>query len=89
MAVQTGLGEPRGPWFVSPELDPDGRGYRDVPGGGPEAGRRSLRHRLLSVAAVVALSTVSGAAAYPAVKNERRADPVGVLTGWGAGRGRG
>ncbi|MGA4685146.1 peptidase S1, partial [Micromonospora sp. AB353] len=63
MAVQTGLGEPRGPWFVSPELDPDGRGHRDVPGGGPEAGRRSLRHRLLSVAAVVALSTVSGAAA--------------------------
>ncbi|MEU7805415.1 trypsin-like peptidase domain-containing protein [Micromonospora chalcea] len=63
MAVQTGLGEPRGPWFVSPELDPDGRGYRDVPGGGPDGGRRSMRHRLLSVAAVVALSTVSGAVA--------------------------
>ncbi|WP_216592604.1 S1C family serine protease [Verrucosispora sioxanthis] len=29
MAVQTGLGEPRGPWFVSPDLDPDGRGGTD------------------------------------------------------------
>ncbi|GAA3743451.1 S1C family serine protease [Micromonospora maritima] len=63
MAVQTGLGEPRGPWFVSPELDPDGRGYRDGTGPDQVVGRRSWRSRLLSVAAVVALSTVSGAAA--------------------------
>ncbi|MEW2327168.1 trypsin-like peptidase domain-containing protein [Micromonospora chersina] len=63
MAVQTGLGEPRGPWFVSPELDPDGRGRWDVPGSEREAARRSWRGRLLSAAAVVALSTVSGAAA--------------------------
>ncbi|MEU2611180.1 trypsin-like peptidase domain-containing protein [Micromonospora sp. NPDC007271] len=64
MAVQTGLGEPRGPWFVSPELDPDGRGRWDVPGSeraGP--GRRTWRGRLLSALAVVALSTFSGAAA--------------------------
>ncbi|MEU1683858.1 trypsin-like peptidase domain-containing protein [Micromonospora sp. NPDC005707] len=63
MAVQTGLGEPRGPWFVSPELDPDGRGRWDVPGSEQEAARRGWRRRLLSAAAVVALSTVSGAAA--------------------------
>ncbi|MDG4802449.1 trypsin-like peptidase domain-containing protein [Micromonospora sp. WMMD980] len=64
MAVQTGLGEPRGPWFVSPELDPDGRGGPfDAPGPAGSAGRHGWRGRLLSVAAVVALSTVSGAAA--------------------------
>lgn len=63
MAVQTGLGEPRGPWFVSPELDPDGRRRWDVPGSEREAARRSWRGRLLSAAAVVALSTLSGAAA--------------------------
>ncbi|MET8835446.1 trypsin-like peptidase domain-containing protein [Micromonospora sp. NPDC004540] len=63
MAVQTGLGEPRGPWFVSPELDPDGRPRWDVPGSERDAARRSWRGRLLSAAAVVALSTVSGAAA--------------------------
>ena len=37
MAVQTGLGEPRGPWFVSPDLDPDGsqaRGLTDCLVGG-------------------------------------------------------
>ncbi|NBE81830.1 S1C family serine protease [Micromonospora rubida] len=63
MAVQTGLGEPRGPWFVSPELDPDGWGRWDVPG--PEGGgrRRGWRDRLLAAAGVVALSTLSGAAA--------------------------
>ncbi|MEU4479469.1 trypsin-like peptidase domain-containing protein [Micromonospora sp. NPDC023966] len=63
MAVQTGLGEPRGPWFVSPELDPDGRGRWDGPGSERDAGRRGWRGRLLSAAAVVALSTLSGAAA--------------------------
>lgn len=63
MAVQTGLGEPRGPWFVSPELDPDGRGRWDVPGFERDPGRRGWRGRLLSVLAVVALSTLSGAAA--------------------------
>jgi putative serine protease PepD len=63
MAAQTGLGEPRGPWFVSPELDPDGRGFTDVPGSDRGRGGRGWRHRLLSVLAVVALSTASGAAA--------------------------
>ncbi|MFE9202178.1 S1C family serine protease [Micromonospora sp. NPDC007230] len=63
MAVQTGLGEPRGPWFVSPELDPDGRGRWDVPGSEQGPGRRGWRGRMLTALAVVALSTVSGAAA--------------------------
>ncbi|GLZ57901.1 MULTISPECIES: S1C family serine protease [Micromonospora] len=60
MAVQTGLGEPRGPWFISPELDPDGRGWWDAPERDP-GGRRP--RRLLAALAVVALSTISGAVA--------------------------
>ncbi|TDB77282.1 S1C family serine protease [Micromonospora sp. KC723] len=63
MAAQTGLGEPRGPWFVSPELGPDRRFRWDVPGSGEDPSRRRWRGRLLTAAAVVALSTVSGAAA--------------------------
>ncbi|MER5333883.1 trypsin-like peptidase domain-containing protein [Micromonospora sp. NPDC002717] len=63
MAVQTGLGEPRGPWFISPELDPDGRSRWDGPGSdrGPAGWRR--HGRLLAGLAVVALSTASGAVA--------------------------
>ncbi|MEW2428300.1 trypsin-like peptidase domain-containing protein [Micromonospora sp. NPDC047644] len=60
MAVQTGLGEPRGPWFISPELDPDGRGWWDAPERDP-GGRRP--GRLFTVLAVVAVSAVSGALA--------------------------
>ncbi|MEU7675905.1 trypsin-like peptidase domain-containing protein [Micromonospora taraxaci] len=60
MAVQTGLGEPRGPWFISPELGPDGRGWWEPPEREP-GGRRS--RRLLAALAVVAISTVSGAVA--------------------------
>ncbi|MEU4397385.1 S1C family serine protease [Micromonospora orduensis] len=62
MAVQTGLGEPRGPWFISPELDRDGRDWWDAPGNGRDPGGRRPR-RLLAALAVVALSTVSGAVA--------------------------
>ncbi|MEU1363629.1 trypsin-like peptidase domain-containing protein [Micromonospora zamorensis] len=60
MAVQTGLGEPRGPWFISPELDPDGRGWWDPPEREPGERRPG---RLLAVLAVVAVSAVSGALA--------------------------
>lgn len=63
MAVQTGLGEPRGPWFISPELDPAGRGGRDGAGAGRDPVGWRWRTRLLAALAVVALSTVSGAAA--------------------------
>ncbi|KXK63182.1 peptidase S1 [Micromonospora rosaria] len=62
MAAQTGLGEPRGPWFVSPELGPDGRGRWDVPGVGLDPGRRRPG-RLVAGLTVVALSTLSGAVA--------------------------
>ncbi|MEU4771907.1 trypsin-like peptidase domain-containing protein [Micromonospora sp. NPDC023644] len=75
MAVQTGLGEPRGPWFISPELDPDGRARWDGPGpdGGPN--RRGPRGRVLAALAVVALSTASGAVAGGLVAG--RDDPPG------------
>ncbi|TDC49770.1 trypsin-like serine protease [Micromonospora sp. KC207] len=63
MAVQTGLGEPRGPWFVSPDLDADRRGRREVPGRGGDGRQWSWQGRLLAAAGVVALSTLSGAAA--------------------------
>ncbi|RKN49388.1 S1C family serine protease [Micromonospora endolithica] len=62
MAVQTGLGEPRGPWFVSPELGPDGRGGWDVPGSERDPGGRRPG-RLLAALAVVAISATSGALA--------------------------
>ncbi|WDZ87384.1 S1C family serine protease [Micromonospora cathayae] len=64
MAVQTGLGEPRGPWFVSPELGPDGWPREHGTGTGPDrpGGRRPGR-LLAAAAAVVALSTASGAVA--------------------------
>ncbi|MEU4382040.1 S1C family serine protease [Micromonospora echinofusca] len=63
MAVQTGLGEPRGPWFISPELDLHGRPRWD--GAGPDGGpaRRRPGGLVLAALAVVALSTVSGAVA--------------------------
>ncbi|SCG37671.1 S1C family serine protease [Micromonospora inositola] len=62
MAVQTGLGEPRGPWFISPDLDPDGRARWDVPGSDRDPGRRRPG-RWLTALAVLAISSVSGAAA--------------------------
>ena len=51
MAVQTGLGEPRGPWFISPELDPDGRARWDVPGSDRDPGRRRRHGPLLAALA--------------------------------------
>ncbi|MGN9808397.1 S1C family serine protease [Micromonospora sp. BQ11] len=62
MAVQTGLGEPRGPWFISPELGPDGRSRWDGPGSDRDpGGRRS--GRLLAALALVAVSATTGALA--------------------------
>ncbi|ASW53959.1 S1C family serine protease [Plantactinospora sp. KBS50] len=63
MAVQSGLGEPRGPWFVSPDLDR--YGPDPVEGHGMPVATRATRWRraLVFALAVVALSTVSGALA--------------------------
>ncbi|MTK01975.1 S1C family serine protease [Micromonospora sp. CP22] len=63
MAVQTGLGEPRGPWFVSPDLDPDGRGGSDAASQAREGPLDGWRRRLLAGLAMVAISAGSGAAA--------------------------
>ncbi|MGX7670582.1 S1C family serine protease [Plantactinospora sp. DSM 117369] len=61
MATQTGLGEPRGPWFISPDLEPDGRGVPGVPGEVLAADRAARRRRaLLAALAVVALAIGSG-----------------------------
>lgn len=64
MAVQTGLGEPRGPWFISPDLRPD---WYDRPGGAdgghvPDRPGR-WRRRMLAGLAVLAVSASSGALA--------------------------
>ncbi|SDY56156.1 Trypsin-like peptidase domain-containing protein [Micromonospora pattaloongensis] len=58
----SGLGEPRGPRFVSPELDPALRpgGYGPEPAAAATATGARWRRRLLAAVAVVALSTVSG-----------------------------
>ncbi|MGI5213593.1 S1C family serine protease [Plantactinospora sp. CA-290183] len=60
MATQTGLGEPRGPWFISPDLEAGRPDVLGVPGG-PTLTRASRRRRaLLAALAVVALSIASG-----------------------------
>ncbi|MEV1287255.1 trypsin-like peptidase domain-containing protein [Micromonospora sp. NPDC049679] len=57
----TGLGEPRGPWFVSPELNPADRPGYGVPEAAPRGGGAGAwRRGLLAALAVVALSTASG-----------------------------
>ncbi|MEV7226550.1 MULTISPECIES: trypsin-like peptidase domain-containing protein [Polymorphospora] len=64
MSTPTGLGEPRGPWFVSPRIDPYGPPRVDVPEEQPAVARAARwRRTLLAGLAVVALSTVSGALA--------------------------
>ncbi|GIJ07096.1 S1C family serine protease [Micromonospora andamanensis] len=63
MAVQTGLGEPRGPWFVSPDLDPDGRGGADAAAQERDRLLGGWRRRLLAGLAMVAISAGSGALA--------------------------
>ncbi|NGM11919.1 trypsin-like peptidase domain-containing protein [Verrucosispora sp. WMMA2044] len=63
MAVQTGLGEPRGPWFVSPDLDPDGRGGTDPAARERERLLGGWRRRLLAGLAMIAISAGSGAVA--------------------------
>jgi putative serine protease PepD len=61
MTTPAGLGEPRGPSFVSPDLDPYGV---NGPGGGGSGGLRGLptgwRRAALVGAVVVAVSAISG-----------------------------
>jgi putative serine protease PepD len=72
MAVQTGLGEPKGPWFISPDLDPNGKGRHPVPAGDGAARHRRWRRRLLFALAVVAMSTLSGGLAGGYVADQNR-----------------
>lgn len=82
MAVQTGLGEPRGPWFISPHLDPrTGRGASDVPGGGPDDRRTRLRRTLLASLALVGFSTVSGGLAGGWVASQDDPAPAASAAG--------
>lgn len=57
----TGLGEPRGPWFTSPDLYEPERGRAEAAGAPAAAGR--WRRILLAGAAVIAVSAGSGALA--------------------------
>ncbi|MDG4767276.1 trypsin-like peptidase domain-containing protein [Solwaraspora sp. WMMD406] len=76
MTVPTGLGEPRGPWFVSPVTDPwaAAAAATDGPSGPDGPGR--WRRRLLAASAVLALSVTSGGLAG------------GVVAGWENGPAR-
>ncbi|WP_428965181.1 S1C family serine protease [Micromonospora fluostatini] len=59
-----GLGEPRGPWFVSPDLTAAGSPTaRPGPDGGPAAGDRRWPRLLLTGLAVVAVSAGAGGTA--------------------------
>jgi len=75
MTVPTGLGEPRGPWFVSPDADrwPGLDGSAVPPAPTPP---RRWRRRLLTVAAVLTLSAASGGLAGA------------VVAGWGGDAGQ-
>ncbi len=79
MSTPTGLGEPRGPWFVSPDLAP-GYGPSAVPGTAPVpvdtgTGRRWPR-MLLAGLVVVAVSAGSGATAGRLAAGD---DPVAAV----------
>ncbi|MFV2020506.1 S1C family serine protease [Micromonospora sp. LOL_023] len=73
MTVPTGLGEPRGPWFVSPDAGrwPGPYGSAVPPPPTPPA---RWRRRMLAAAAVLSLSAVSGGLAGA------------VVSGWDGGR---
>jgi putative serine protease PepD len=76
MTTPAGLGEPRGPSFVSPDLDPYGRGGADPGSGGGWRGLPTGWRRALIVGlAVVAVSAISGGLAGGLVA-DRGADPA-------------
>lgn len=77
MATQTGLGEPRGPWFISPELGPDGRARPEMGDEAAARGRvRRWRRTLLAGLAVLAVSVGSGATAGGLVAGHAVPDPA-------------
>lgn len=77
MATQTGLGEPRGPWFISPELGPDGRWRPDTADEAASQDQaRRWRRTLLVGLAVLAVSVGSGATAGGLVAEHAIPDPT-------------
>jgi putative serine protease PepD len=78
MTAPVGLGEPRGPWFTSPDLDPYGENGAAGTGGGP-SGQSRLRRAVLAVLSVVALSAGSGALAGGIVADDGSA-PTAAAT---------
>ncbi|HEX7744629.1 MAG TPA: trypsin-like peptidase domain-containing protein [Micromonosporaceae bacterium] len=69
MAVPVGLGEPRGPWFTSPDLHTAGQ---EGAGIGGVLARARLRRVLLTALGIVALSAGSGAVAGGYVAGDAR-----------------
>ncbi|MFK3980155.1 S1C family serine protease [Micromonospora sp. NPDC050397] len=74
MAQQSGLGEPRGPWFISPDLDPAYGGPGNGGGDGSGPGRR-WRRIVLTGLVVIALSILSGGLAGGYVAGQDGATP--------------
>lgn len=70
-----GLGEPRGPGFVSPELDPWGTPRPGAPGAGAKGDPARWPRVLLAGLAVVAVSAASGAIAGGVVADDE-AEPT-------------
>jgi S1-C subfamily serine protease len=70
---QRGLGEPRGPGFVSPELDPWGAPRLGVPGEVAKGDPARWPRLLLAGLAVVAVSATSGAIAGGVVADDEAA----------------
>jgi putative serine protease PepD len=71
-----GLGEPRGPGFISPELDPWGVPRHGVPGEVAKGDPARWPRLLLAGLAVVAVSAASGAIAGGVVADDDEAAPL-------------
>jgi len=72
-STPAGLGEPRGPWFTSPDLDDHRRQQEE---GAAAAGRARWRRALLAGLAVVAISAGSGAVSGGYVAGRGGPDPA-------------
>ena len=76
-----GLGEPRGPGFISPELDPWGQPRPGVPGEVAKGDPSRWPRLLLAGLAVVAVSATSGAIAGGVVADDDAAAPASATPG--------